>query len=674
MHRDVRHRHLVVRFALLALAAFLAVGALLHVVVARQVIEEHQAAAQFHAVFAVDNVLRPLLVPADLEQPVTGERYAQLRGSVVDQLITGPVRRVKVWALDGTVLFSDEPSIVGQRYADQAAELREAAEAPRSDVSDLSDEENVGERGLATSMFETYVPFSFGTDVVVVELYQDYGPTQAAAARFLRTLDASLLGGLLLLYALLLPIAYRTSRYLRRQAAGLRRQADLLSHAAFHDPLTNLANRSLFRDRLDHAIARADRSGRLVAVLFLDLDDFKAINDGSGHAAGDEVLVTVADRLRAVLRPQDTLARLGGDEFAVLLEDLSSADDAAVVAERIVAELSAPLTVNGRERSLGTSVGIALGGAGSNGDELTRAADLAMYDAKAAGKGRFEIFTPALAAASADRRELEADLRRAVADDEMVVHFQPVVALDRDTHSVVGVEALVRWNHPTRGLLAPGTFIGLAERTGLIASIGRYVLHEACRQVRQWQREHSVGPDFQLSVNVSAAQLSAGLADDVRAALAASGLDPRCLTLEITESVFVEDVDSAAAALTELKALGVSVAIDDFGTGYSSLAYLQTFPIDALKIDKSFVDRIDSSGRARELTQAIVKLAQALDLRIVAEGVERAEQLAPLRDLACDLAQGYYFDRPRDADAIGELLRTQVRHGVGDDALAHQPA
>jgi EAL domain-containing protein (putative c-di-GMP-specific phosphodiesterase class I) len=207
----------------------------------------------------------------------------------------------------------------------------------------------------------------------------------------------------------------------------------------------------------------------------------------------------------------------------------------------------------------------------------------------------------------------------------------------------------------------------------LIASIGRYVLHEACRQVRHWQREHSVGPDFQLSVNVSATQLRTGLSDDVRAALAASGLDPRCLTLEITESFFVEDMDAAADALTELKALGVSVAIDDFGTGYSSLAYLQSFPIDALKIDKSFVDRIDSSGRARELTQAIVKLAQALDLRIVAEGVERAEQLAPLRDLACDLAQGYYFDRPRDADAIGELLRTQVEHRVADDRLAHQP-
>ncbi|MCU1612871.1 MAG: diguanylate cyclase [Frankiales bacterium] len=446
-----------------------------------------------------------------------------------------------------------------------------------------------------------------------------------------------------------------------------------LQHNAFHDGLTGLANRALFTDRLEHALARTDRVASPVAVLFVDLDDFKAVNDGSGHSAGDQLLTAVAERLRQVLRPGDTIARLGGDEFAVLIED-AAAGRADAAAGRVLAALSEPFappqTDPGAEVRIGASVGIALGAAGQHdATELLRHADVAMYAAKAAGKGRSAAFEPDMDAAIIGQLRLKAELIRALEQEEFVVHYQPTVELA--TGRLAGVEALVRWRHPQRGLVPPLEFIPLAEQTGLIVPLGRFVLREACRQMRDWHERYPTSPPMTVSVNLSARELDEpGLVDSVRSALEDSGLDPAHLVLEITESLLLVDLPRTVRALVELRALGLRLAVDDFGTGYSSLSYLENLPVDILKIDKSFVDRIgeaagtsaiDGEGRPQPvMVSAISQLGHALDLQLVAEGIELPAQVATLRDLACQYGQGYYFARPLAADDLAGLLHHQA--------------
>src|SRR5919108_5736527 len=359
-----------------------------------------------------------------------------------------------------------------------------------------------------------------------------------------------------------------------------------LAHQAFHDSLTKLANRALLKDRVDHALARAARRGRPLAVMLLDLDGFKAVNDSLGHEAGDELLVTVATRLLECVRPTDTAARLGGDEFAVLIEDLASPGDFAVVAQRVLDSLQAPFHLHGKDVFVRGSIGIAMCGGGENtSDELLRNADVAMYMAKAEGKNRFELFNPSMHSAMLERLDIEADLRRAVERGEFVLHYQPTVVLQ--TGRIAGIEALVRWQHPDRGLMAPADFIAIAEETGLIVPIGEWVLHEACRQTRQWHVEHPKEPPLKISVKLSARQLAQeNVVRVVERVLAETGLDPSTLTLEITESAVMNDHVTTIVRLNQLKALGVRIAVDDFGTGYSSLSYLRRFPIDVLKIDR----------------------------------------------------------------------------------------
>jgi diguanylate cyclase (GGDEF)-like protein/PAS domain S-box-containing protein len=444
-----------------------------------------------------------------------------------------------------------------------------------------------------------------------------------------------------------------------------------LVHQAFHDGLTGLANRTLFAERVEHALARSAPGA--LAVLFIDLDDFKHVNDSLGHAAGDQLLAAAARRLQGCLRPTDTAARLGGDEFAVLLERVSDPDAAEMIAGRVLDTLHQPFGLNGRTIPIKASIGVAAGHPGLDDvEELLRNADVAMYAAKAGGKDRYELFRPDMHADMLARLELEAELAHAADRDQLVLHYQPIVELV--SGRITRVEALVRWDHPTKGLLPPSAFIPLAEEKGLIGPIGNWVLQQACRQARRWHDQFPDAPPLAVHVNLSGRQLQEQrLVGEVTAALEAARLSPRHLTLEITETVLVTDIEAMTGRLRELKGLGVELAIDDFGTGYSSLSYLRRFPVDMLKIDKAFVDGV---GRGREdtaLAQAIVELSHTLQLHTVAEGIEKAHQAAHLASLGCQDGQGYHFARPLATEAMTELL-AQTLGGGGFHLPVAEPA
>jgi diguanylate cyclase (GGDEF)-like protein/PAS domain S-box-containing protein len=434
---------------------------------------------------------------------------------------------------------------------------------------------------------------------------------------------------------------------------------DELRHQAFHDSLTGLANRALFVDRLDHALTLTRRNPRPLAVLFVDLDDFKTINDSLGHGEGDAILVSVAERLRSALRTGDTIARMGGDEFAVLVEDPPSASAPTDVAERLLAVLQAPFSHGSKELFVHASVGIAvLTSRTQTADELLRNADVSMYIAKSKGKNRVEVFEPSMHAAALARLALKGDLERALARDEFFVLYQPV--LDLATLEVVGVEALVRWRHPERGVVGPMDFIPVAEETGVILELGSWVLRQACLQAQVWGVSAPDRP-ITMSVNVSGRQVTEpGFVEEVARILAETGLDPARLVLEFTEGVLIQDTDATMATLRALKDLGLRLAIDDFGTGYSSLSYVRQFPIDILKIDQSFVASMADGPDETALMHSILNLSETLHLQTVAEGIEDADQLAELQSLGADLGQGFLFAKPLESTDIAALLAAKV--------------
>jgi diguanylate cyclase (GGDEF)-like protein/PAS domain S-box-containing protein len=431
---------------------------------------------------------------------------------------------------------------------------------------------------------------------------------------------------------------------------------DKVRHQAFHDSLTGLPNRELFLDRLEHARARQSRGVSSLGVLFVDLDEFKPINDTNGHRAGDELLVEIGQKIGATLRPADTFARLGGDEFAVLIEEVKDIAEVTAVAERIVSTLASISFLGDMDVRMTASIGVVLEDPSGmrSADEILRDADIAMYAAKKKGRGRYEVFDAAMREELASRLNLKRELQAAIEDNQLFLEYQPIVRMAG--HEIEGVEALVRWRHPERGVVPPMEFIPFAEDSGQIGDIGLWVLRRACRDTARWQAEFPTDPPLRLSVNVSAIRfMQAGFIDELKGVLSEAPLAPDSLVLEITESVLLDSV-TVADRLAEVKRLGVQLAIDDFGTGYSSLGYLRTFPIDLLKIDKSFIDSVATGVEGSALARAVVKLGDSLGLRVVAEGVEALEQADVLAAMGCELAQGFLFSRPVAASSIDDLL------------------
>jgi PAS domain S-box-containing protein len=462
-----------------------------------------------------------------------------------------------------------------------------------------------------------------------------------------------------------------------RDITDRKRAEDMLAYHAVHDGLTNLPNRVLFLDRVGRAIAVARRHADLkFAVLFIDIDGFKVFNDSLGHTAGDALLVQISERLTACLRRVDTisrprtdgkdefligdntLARPGGDEFAVLAEELRGPSDAVRVAERIQEKLAAPFEVNGHEIVISASIGIVFGGATDQAQDLLRDAEIAMYRAKQAGKARCEVFDTAMHSGAIKRLQLETDMRRALDLGEFHVYYQPIVSLS--SGRIVGFEALSRWHQP-HGMVMPGDFIPVANETGMILTINRELILVACQQLRNWHEQFPSDPPLFLSINVSPRQFAQpDLASQIGRLIKQSGMDPRCVNLEITETIAMADAERSGELLSELKALGVQLDIDDFGTGFSSLSRLQRFPVDTLKIDRAFVARVDSDQESHEIVRVIVMLAHNLGLKVVAEGIETQHQLDLLREIGCEFGQGYFFSKPVDSVAVDDLLRTHA--------------
>jgi diguanylate cyclase (GGDEF)-like protein/PAS domain S-box-containing protein len=445
-----------------------------------------------------------------------------------------------------------------------------------------------------------------------------------------------------------------------------------LRQLAFHDPLTLLANRSLFRNRVQHALTLAQRSHQRVAVMFLDLDNFKNINDSLGHDAGDRLLQAAAQRLVKSTRPSDTVARLGGDEFAILLEGIAESADVEQIATTITRSFDEPLQLDGSDTYMAASIGIAFSEPGDDTEQLLRNADIAMYNAKAAGKARFVVFQPLMQEQLRERLRLEEDINRALERGEFFLEYQPVIDLDK--RELLGVEALVRWNHPEQGLVMPGAFIPAAEESGQIVELGRWVLTEACRAVRAWRDSIVAGDGLRVAINISGRHLQhADLVADVRSALESSGLEPENLVIELTESTIMHNTEVNLERFRELKAPGVRLAIDDFGMGYSSLSYLHRFPIDILKIDRSFVGRLTEQGDGPELARAVVMLGETLGLETVAEGVEHEEQVEKLLELGCVAAQGFLFARSAALKDVSMMpfagRRAELRAAHLHDAL-----
>ena len=431
-----------------------------------------------------------------------------------------------------------------------------------------------------------------------------------------------------------------------------------LRHRAFHDSLTGLPNRPLFLELLQHALLRASRDSKSVAILFVDLDDFKVVNDSMGHAAGNKLLKLVAERIGSCVRPEDTVARFYGDEFTVLLENIGTASEATAIADRFVEGMRAPFVLNHREVFVSASIGIDFGVPGKGKpDDLLRNADLAMYAAKSRGRSRYEVFALSMNTRALDRMNLESDLRRAVEREELEVYYQPII--DLETDAIEGLEALARWEHPERGSMTPSEFIPIAEQTDAILPIGQWVLEETCRQVREWQGQLGSEALPPVSVNFSTKQFF-NQPELVTQVLRETGLDPHVLQLEITERVVMDDAESSIGKIKKMRDLGVRFAIDDFGTGYSCLHYLKRLPVDYLKIDRSFIEGLGQNPEDEAIVSGTIGLGHALGLRVVAEGVGNAEQLARVREMGCDLAQGHFFAEAVPSKAAKELVMRGV--------------
>ena len=585
--------------------------------------------------------------------------------------------KVKIYDLHGLTVYSTDPRQIGQS-AEANPGFRRARDG--YPVSNLTYRERMDswEGDIAARhILATYVPVHVHEAApveAVLEIYTDVTRLVEANQRSEWKVLAAVLGAMALLYAVVQLMLARYRRLLEEKERERAAQEERIRHQAYHDPLTGLPNRASFTEHLEEAMRRAKRAGWPLALLFLDLDLFKRVNDSLGHDAGDRLLRVAAERIRRAVREADMLFRMGGDEFTVLLEDVRGPEEAAMVATRILEAIAEPLQLQHHEISVTSSVGIALYPRDDVvGERLVKAADTAMYRAKELGRNRYAFFAREMNERVETQMMIEAALRRALKNEEFVLHFQPRVSAA--TGRATGAEALLRWKHPEWGLVEPARFVPLLEETGLIVPVGAWVLAEACRAARAWQ---SAGlPPLRVSVNLSSRQFrSDALCDAVSEALRTSGLAPQLLELELTESLLIENVEHAMGVMGKLKAIGTVISIDDFGTGYSSLGYLKRFPIDSLKIDKSFVRDIATSPKDAAIVKAISALSRSLGIGLIAEGVEEPWQVEFLRAHYCTELQGFYLSRPLPADALTEALRHSYpllgrRAAVGGEQPVH---
>jgi diguanylate cyclase (GGDEF)-like protein len=580
------------------------------------------------------------------------------------------VVKVKIYDRRGLTVFSTDARQIGEDKSANPGFRAAAAGTAASDITFRARfdawEGVINDRNLIAS----YIPVRVaegGPVEAVAEVYSDVTPLVERMNRAQKQVVGSVIGAMALLYALMLWIAGRSDRLLREQEAERAANEERIRHQAYHDALTGLPNRTSFAEHLDEAVRRARRTGWELAVMFLDVDRFKRVNDSLGHDAGDVLLRAAAARIGSCVRESDLVFRMGGDEFTVLLENVKGPEEAAAVAARLIQAMGEPITLGGHEITATVSIGIALYPKDdATGERLVKSADAAMYRAKELGRNRYAFFTPGMGERVERQFALEAALQRASRNREFVLHYQP--RLCATTGRVVALEALLRWNHPQRGLVSPADFIPLLEETGLIVPVGAWVLREACRQNRAW--EDAGLPPMRVSVNLSPRQFrSDALVATVRSALEEAGLAPERLEVELTETLLVENAENAIEVMGRLKEIGVAISIDDFGTGYSSLNYLKRFPIDSLKLDGSFVHDLHTSAKDAAIVDAISALARSLGIGLVAEGVEMAQQADYLRARYCTELQGYLFSRPLPAAAVGEAVR-RLGHRTGRPAEA----
>jgi diguanylate cyclase (GGDEF)-like protein len=664
--RAVRGTSLLTRFAVLSLLVTLAVGVVLSSVLSTVIEDRARQQAEDAALMAVRLGLQPQFTPADLAGGFDADRLADVEAAVQDAsdafgtagsaLAAFDPIELKVFGADRTILYhSEHPELVGE--TSQSGELGAALDGYVVSGFAHSADDSAGSEDGDHQLLEVYVPLQYegaAEPEGAIELYLPYAPVAAAVRDDVRTMTVALVVGLAVFYLVVFRLIASASTRLRRQAAALRASTDRDRHRSTHDALTGLPNWLLLRDRLDQSLAAATRSDGEVALLLIDLDRFKEINDSLGHSYGDKLLCQVGPRLQSVLREGDTVGRQGGDEFAVLLPSVDGVAEAEVVAERLREALHRPFDVDGVVLDVEASIGIVLSPwHGTDSEELLRNADIAMYAAKELKSGAV-VFQPEVHANTPVRLSVLGDLRRALdTDDELFLHYQPKITLDGER--IEGLEALLRWQHPTDGLIPPGDFIPVAEGTGIILRLTERVLNLALAQQRRWLDEGHAAP---VAVNLSTrCLLDAGLPDLVERLLAEHRVPAGLLRLEVTESAVMGDAARCMEVLQRLHDLGVHLSIDDFGTGYSSMAYLRRLPVDELKIDRSFVLGMTTAAQDLVLVRSAIDLGHNLGLTVVAEGVEGTEHVDALRGLGCDIAQGYHFARPMGADQMTELLR-----------------
>jgi diguanylate cyclase (GGDEF)-like protein len=656
----VRKASLLRNFAILSAITMALAGVVLAQVLSRQVQERVLDEASQSAKLFAQSGVQPLLSEEDLGDDPSAERLAALDRFVQRAVAGGRIARIKVWDRYFRIVYSDDPRLIGKAYP--ASDDLELALEGRlvSEISDLDEEEEAIDRGHG-QLLEVYVPLWFPDKVSpwgAFEMYLPYRPIARAIEADTRELYLVLLGALLVLWAVLFRIVSRASKTMHRQAAQN-------EHLALHDPLTDLPNRSLFRDRIDQAVRTARRDGTRLAVLIIDLDRFKEINDTLGHHTGDLLLQQVGPRLQGTLRDSDSVARLGGDEFGVLVPSLTEVSDAWKVADKIRTSMEEPFTAKDMTLEVEASIGFALyPDHAGDVDELLQRADVAMYVAKEARTG-YEAYAVERDKYSPERLSLLGELRRAIDNGEIVLHYQPKVNIS--TGRPTGVEALARWQHPQRGLLPPDQFIPLAEPTGLMGPLTAYILERAVGQCRAWRDQ---GLDLGVAVNISVRNLQdPGFAYQVVRILRERDLEPEHLELEITESAIMQEPTRALEVVKQLRAVGVRLSIDDFGIGHSSLAYLKRLPVGELKIDRSFVMNLPADENDSVIVRSTIDLGRNLGLNVVAEGVETEEALKELATLGCHVAQGFYLSRPLPPeDLTGWLQEAQERAGAAASA------